>query len=122
MLSTWCERCYLLAVVIPLRDSLQGWQPPRKTISSTSLITHIDNNTQNITAEYILKTPDSAVTERKQYKDRINIMSRDRQESKRMKQFEEPTPTPAESHKVEEQRPASSFTYITCLKLHTIAL
>ena len=25
MLSTWCERCYLLAVVLPLRDSLQGW-------------------------------------------------------------------------------------------------
>jgi len=21
MLSTWCERCYLLAVVLPLRDS-----------------------------------------------------------------------------------------------------
>ena len=23
MLSTWCERSYLLAVVLPLRDSLQ---------------------------------------------------------------------------------------------------
>jgi len=25
MSGTWCERCYLLAVVLPLRDSLQGW-------------------------------------------------------------------------------------------------
>jgi len=25
MLGTWYERCYLLAVVFPLRDSLQGW-------------------------------------------------------------------------------------------------
>jgi len=24
MLGTWSERCYLLAVVLPLRDSLQG--------------------------------------------------------------------------------------------------
>jgi len=82
MLSTWCERCYLLAVVLPIRDSLQGWQPPQKTVSSTSLITHIDSITQNVTAEDILKTPDSAITERKQYKDRTNPMSRDRQERK----------------------------------------
>jgi len=82
MLSTWFERCYLLAVVFPLRDSLQGWQPPQKTVSSTSLITHIDSINQNVTAEYILKTPDSAITERKQYKGRTNTLSTDRQERK----------------------------------------
>ena len=72
----------MLAVVLPLCDFLQGWQRPRKTVSSTSLITHTDSITQNVTAEYILKTPDSAITERKQYKDRTNTVSRDRQECK----------------------------------------
>jgi len=86
MLSAWCEQCYLLAVVLPLCDSLQVWQPPQKTVSSISLITHIDSITQNVTAEYILKTPDSAITDRKQYKDRTNTMSRDRQERKGMRQ------------------------------------
>jgi len=32
------------------------------------------------------------------------------------------TPTPTESHEVEEQRPANNFAHTTCLILHTIAL